>query len=192
MNKDRITAILTATVDEKSAASGPPEDLLPLVYPELRRLAQRYLGGHRPQTFKATEVVHEAYLRLVDSPRENWRGKSHFFAAAARAMRHFLVDHARRKGRDKRGGDQVQVTFNEIIVPDQACDLNQVLALDSAMKRLARLSERQAQVVELRYFGGLKVDEVADYLGISRRSVEGDWTFAKAWLRRELSSGASE
>ncbi|MBZ0114575.1 MAG: RNA polymerase subunit sigma, partial [Thermoanaerobaculia bacterium] len=105
----RVTEIIVAIDDGKEPTSAGSEDLLPLVYKELRRLAQRYLGDDRGQTLQATEVVHEAYLRLVNSPQELWRGKSHFYAAAARAMRHLLVDHARRKGRNKRGGQALRV-----------------------------------------------------------------------------------
>ena len=190
--KTRVTEILDAVGDGKEDPGAASDELMPLVYQELRRLARRYLGGRGAQTLQATEVVHAAYLRLVGSPRDDWHGKSHFFAAAARAMRHLLVDHARRKGREKRGGRRLRVTFDEVLLPlaQVPAELDQLLALDAALARLAELSERQARVVELRFFGGLKVDEVAELLGISRRSVEGDWTVAKAWLRRELAPGA--
>ncbi len=189
--KTRVTEILAAVTDGGGDPCAASEELLPLVYQELRRLAQRYLGGRGDRTLQATEVVHDAYLRLAGSPREDWRGKSHFFAAAARAMRHLLVDQARRRGREKRGGQRLRVTFDEVLLPDArgVADLEELLALDAALERLAELSERQARVVELRFFGGLKVDAVAEVLGVSRRSVEGDWTIAKAWLRRELARG---
>ncbi len=192
--RTRVTEILAAVTEGGEAPGAASDELLPLVYQELRRLAQRYLGGRGAQTLQATEVVHDAYLRLVGSPRDDWRGKSHFFAAAARAMRHLLVDQARRKGREKRGGQRLRVTFEEVLLPHAQgpADLDQLLALDAALERLAELSERQARVVELRFFGGLKVDEVAELLGVSRRSVEGDWTIAKAWLRRELTAGAQD
>lgn len=189
-SRTRVTEILDAIAEGRKGSPAAPDELLPVVYAELRRLAQRYLAGGRGQTLQATDVVHEAYLRLVGSQRDDWRGKSHFFAAAAKAMRHLLVDHARRKGRDKRGGDRLRVTFDEVVLPlgRQGADVDQLLTLDAALGRLAERSERQARVVELRYFGGLKVGEVAEVLGVSRRSVEGDWTVAKAWLRRELAA----
>lgn len=192
--KDRVTEILGALADHqddhRGVSEAPPAELLALVYAELRRVAQRYLGAGRPQTLQATEVVHEAFIRLVDSPQDNWRGRSHFFAAAARAMRHLLIDRARRRGREKRGGDQLRVTFDEGLLPGfrGPTDLDLVLDLDTALEKLAQLSGRQARVVELRFFGGLSVGEVAEMLGVSRRTVEGDWTIAKAWLHRELAA----
>ena len=190
--RTRVTEILGAVAEGGEVPRAASDELLPLVYRELRRLAQRYLGGRGARTLQATEVVHDAYLRLVDAPRDDWRGRSHFFAAAAKAMRHLLVDQARRKGREKRGGQQLRVTFDEVLLADArgGADLDQLLALDAALERLAELSERQARVVELRFFGGLKVGAVAEMLGVSRRSVEGDWTIARAWLRRELAAGA--
>ncbi len=162
--------------------------LLPLVYDELRRLAGHYMKGERAgHTLAPTVLVHEAFVKLADRTRAGFNGRTHFFAAGAQAMRRILVDHARARGREKRGGDWRRVT----LLGDEAADrggrdVEQLLALDEALEKLAALDERQAQVVELRYFGGLKVDEVATALGVSKRTVEGYWTHARAWLRREL------
>jgi RNA polymerase sigma factor (TIGR02999 family) len=193
-SKDRVTEILQAMTGDGDGedARATPDELLPLVYNELRRLAQSYLSGRNQQSLQATEIVHEAFVRLVNAPSSDWNGRSHFFAAAATAMRHMLVDHARRKGREKHGAHRQQVTFSDVLFQNQdspSIDLDQLLDLSAALERLAVLNERQAKVVEMRYFGGLKVPDVAAVLDVSSRSVEGDWTIAKAWLRRELAGG---
>lgn len=168
------------------------EELLPQVYGELRALARRLLSGERAgHTLQPTALVHEAYLRLADQARLDWRGRTHFFAVGARAMRRILVDHARSRSRAKRGGGWARVTFAESNgrSADAAMDLHQLLALDEALTRLADLDRREAVVVELRFFAGLTVAEISELLGVSHRSIEGDWTHARAWLRRELGSG---
>lgn len=173
----------------------PPEEslaeLFPLVYAELRRLAAYYLQAERAgHTLQPTALVHEAFVKLVDRKRAGYSGRTHFFSAGAQAMRRILVDHARRRRRAKRGGDWKRVTLSGgEEAAAGALSAEQLLALDEALDKLAHLDERQARVVELRYFGGLTVAEVAEALGVSKRSVEAYWTHARAWLKREL--GAS-
>jgi RNA polymerase sigma factor (TIGR02999 family) len=164
--------------------------LLPLVYDDLRRAAAAHLARERPgQTLNATALVHEAYLRLVGPANTpGYEGRRHFFAAAAEAMRRILIDNARRKKRDKRGGGlqkQFLVEDNEpaIAAPVDAIDL---LALDEALDRLEATSPRRAQLVKLRYFAGFTLPEAAEMLGISQSTAEADWTYAKAWLKREM------
>jgi RNA polymerase sigma factor (TIGR02999 family) len=162
------------------------DKLLPLVYDEFRALARHYLAQERANhTLQPTALVHEAYLKLVDQSRVDWQGRSHFFAVAAQAMRRILVDHARSRQRDKRGGGRARVLLDEAVALSPQKD-EDVLALDEALERLAQLDPRQAKVVELRFFGGMNVEEVAAALQVSKRTVEGDWTFARAWLSREL------
>lgn len=160
--------------------------LAPLVHEELRRIARRCMAGERAgHTLQATALVHEAYLRLVDVRRVQWRDRAHFLAMAARLMRRVLVDHARAKRYQKRGGGAVRVTFAEELPVGEAPDLD-LLAVDEALSALAVVDERKGRVVELRFFGGLTVDETADVLEVSPETVMRDWKMAKAWLRREL------
>ncbi len=162
------------------------DKLLPLVYNEFRALARHYLAQERANhTLQPTALVHEAYMKLVDQTRVNWQGRSHFFAVAAQAMRRILVDHARSHQRDKRGGGRARVVLDEAVALSPQKD-EDVLALDEALERLAAIDPRQAKIVELRFFGGLSVEEVSEALGVSKRTVEGDWAFARAWLSREL------
>lgn len=162
--------------------------LVPLVYDELRRLARNYMrhqrGGHTLQT---TALVNEAYLRLIDSSRVNWQNRTHFFAISAQLMRRVLVDFARAKNSLKRGGERIRVTLDERIEApvERETDL---VALDEALQSLARLNARQAQIVELRYFGGLSEEEIAETLKISTRTVRRDWSIARAWLYRTLNA----
>ncbi len=165
------------------------DELLPVVYHELRRLARGFLGRERPNhTLQPTALVHEAYLRLADQSRVDWAGRTHFFAVGAKMMRRLLIDHARAHGRLKRGGDVQKVTLLEGLTPDGGNDLglDELLSLDAALEELAAESPRQALIVEQRFFGGLTVEEVADQLGVSKRTVEAEWTAARAWLRRRL------
>ncbi|HEX6106615.1 MAG TPA: sigma-70 family RNA polymerase sigma factor [Gemmatimonadales bacterium] len=162
------------------------DELVPIVYEELRAIARRHLAGERDgHTLDTTALAHEAYLRLVDDSRVTRRGRAYFFGAVARAMRQILVDHARKRGALKRGGGGDAITLEErhAMVDGFAAEL---LDLEAALARLARHGPRQARVVELRYFGGLDVPEVAEVLGISTRTVELDWAMARAWLFREL------
>lgn len=185
-----LTETLASYEREQARGTAALEQLLPVVYQELRKLAARYLKSERPgQTLQATALVNEAYLRLVDQTRVQWRGRTHFFAVAAQAMRRILVDHARARLRGKRGGGLQRVTFIEGMLPSHGNDhdLDEVLALDEALTKLAELDPRQAQLVEQRFFAGLSVDEAAAELGISKRTAEDDWTHARAWLGRALS-----
>ncbi len=163
------------------------DKLLPLVYDDLRARARRYLrssGGGRT-VMQPTMLVHEAYLKMVEGGVQ-LGGRTHMIAVAALAMRQVLIDHVRGRKRAKRGGDAIAVTLDEGLAVSNAVDLD-LLALDEALEALAALNARQARVVELRFFGGLTVEEAAEVLGVSRATVENDWTFAKAWLRRRLS-----
>ncbi|MEM1055445.1 MAG: ECF-type sigma factor [Bacteroidota bacterium] len=170
---------------------GQPEafdQLLPLVYGELRRIASRHLGsGRGPETIQTTALVHEAYLRLAGSPA-HVSDRAHFFAVASTAMRHVLVDYARRRTALKRGGGAHATTLSgkALTVDARAED---VLALDDALARLAALDARLARVVEMRFFGGMEVEEVADVLGVSDRTVKRDWRKARAFLQVELAEG---
>jgi len=163
------------------------DELIPLVYDELHRLAERHLSQERPgHTLQPTAVVHEAYLKLVDQQRVTWKNRGHFFAVAAQAMRRLLVDHARARGREKRGGAATRVSLEEAdpSVPAREAD---VIALDQALEKLAALDSTQARVVELHYFGGLTADETAEVLGTSVATIGRAFFLAKVWLHRELS-----
>lgn len=162
------------------------EQLMPLVYEELRRMAKNYMrrqpSGH---TFQTTELIHEAYLKIAAGEEQNWQNRAHFFGVAAKAMRHILVDYARSKHRKKRGGWQDRITFaEEAAISTGRSD--EMIALDDALNRLAELDKRKTQVVEMKFFGGLKVDEIAGVLKISPETVKRDWSFARNWLLREL------
>jgi RNA polymerase sigma-70 factor, ECF subfamily len=162
---------------------------MPLVYNELRRLAASYLRRERAgQTLQATALVHEAYVRLIGENRQPWQNRTHFLAIAALSMRQILVQRARARNAAKRGHDPERLALDEHLLGTTGThgDID-ILALDAALERLAALSERQAKVVELRYFGGLSVEEVAEVLHTSPATVKRDWTLARAWLRRELS-----
>ena len=164
--------------------------LMPVVYAELRALAESYLQHERPDhTLQATALVHEAYVRLIRQEEVEWQSRAHFFGVAAQAIRRILVDHARGHKRAKRGGDRQRLRLDQDMAVAQQGDLD-LLALDEAMERLADFHERAARVVELRFFGGLSRQEVAEFLGVSLRTVGDDWRLARAWLRRELEEGA--
>jgi RNA polymerase sigma factor (TIGR02999 family) len=163
------------------------DELIPLVYEELHRLAQRRLGRERlGHTLQPTALVHEAYLRLIDQKNVRWQNRAHFFAVAAQLMRRILVDYARRRHYAKREGGALRVTFDEaeLVSKERAAD---VVALDDALTALATLDPRKSQIVELRFFGGLSIEETAEALGVSPGTVMRDWTLAKAWLQREIS-----
>jgi len=167
------------------------EKLVPLVEPELHRLAHYYMSRERPgHTLQTTAILNEAYLRLVDNTKPLWHNRTHFVAVAARLMRRIMVDHARSRRSLKRGGGAINVTLDEsAIVADSKSE--ELLALDEAMEMLSVQDPRKSQIVELRYFGGLTVQETAEFLKISQRSVEREWTMAKAWLYRALSGEKS-
>jgi RNA polymerase sigma factor (TIGR02999 family) len=186
-----VTRILSAIEQGDPKAA---EQLLPLVYDELRKLAARKLVKERPgQTLEATALVHEAYLRLVASAGKNpahkeyWDGRGHFFAAAAEAMRRILVEKARRKRRIRHGGGRQQQPLEDnepaISCPADALDL---LALDEALDRFEVVAPHKARLVKLRYFAGLTLPEAAEMLAVARSTAEADWTYAKAWLKREI------
>jgi RNA polymerase sigma factor (TIGR02999 family) len=162
--------------------------LMPIVYKELRRLAHQYLNRERDDhSLQTTDLVHEAYLRLVDQRRARWQNRSHFFGVSAQLMRRILVDHARRHKRVKRGGGAPVGLLEEAAVVSSQSDVD-LLALDEALSRLAVMDPRKARIVELRFFGGLEVSETAVFLDVSEITVMRDWKMAKAWLHRELSN----
>jgi RNA polymerase sigma factor (TIGR02999 family) len=164
--------------------------MLPQVYDELHRLAEQYLSRERSgHTLQPTALVHEAYLKLVEhGDSRDWQSKTHFQAVASRAMRQILVDHARRRASQKRGGDFVRITLASEL-PDTQADVD-LLALDEAMTELERLDARKCRVVEMRFFGGLTAREAADLLDISPKTAEADWYFARAWLHKQLAREA--
>lgn len=165
--------------------------LLPVLYDEFRRLAAHYMQQERPDhTLNATSLVHEAYMKLVGQQDVEWQSRTHFFAVGAQAMRRILVDHARQKRRQKRGGawNRVQLEDHEIFDSQSPVDL---VDLDDALEQLAALDPRQARIVELRFFGGLEMQEIANQLNVSKRTVENDWSMARAWLSRQLEAGSS-
>jgi RNA polymerase sigma factor (TIGR02999 family) len=162
------------------------EKLLPLVQPELHRLAHQYMGReHAGHTLQTTALLNEAYLRLVDQTQPLWQNRIHFVAAAAQLMRHIMVDHARARLALKRGGRALKVTLDEAALIAETRS-EELLALDEALERLAAQDPLKSQIVELRYFGGLTVEETAEFLELSQRTVEREWSMAKAWLYRAL------
>jgi len=157
----------------------------------LRRLARGYARGERAQTVQATELVHEAYLRLARDAPVRWQNRAHFVAFAAIAMRRLLVERARRRAAAKRGGVQIRITLDEGLLQDDGAALLDVLAVDRAMQRLSSVDAAHARVAELRYFGGLSVDETAEAMQVSPATVKRHWTLARAWLLRELAAPPS-
>ena len=183
-----VTEILQ---DVRHGDKDAPARLMPLVYDELRRLADHYLRQERPDhTLQPTALVHEAYLKLVDQTRVDWQNRAHFFGVAAQIMRRILVDHARRHRASKRGGFQQKMTLDEAVDYSQSRELN-LVALDDALNTLSHLDPRQSQIVELRFFGGLSIEETAEALNVSPATVKVDWSMAKAWLRREIGAESS-
>ena len=181
MPPENVTALLDAyrQGDREALAR-----VIPLVYNELRVIASRYLKNERREhTLVPTALVHEAYLRMVDQSQPGWQNRAHFLGCAAQVMRHVLVDHARARARGKRGGGAVRVTLDESAERAGERDVD-LVALDEALQALSVMSERQSRVVELRYFGGLSLDETAEVLQVSRGTVKRDWALARSWLRR--------
>jgi len=161
---------------------------MPLVYDELRRMAHQHMRKERPgHTLQTSALVNEAFVRLVDQSEVQWQNRAHFFGIAAQMMRRILVDHARSRQYAKRGGDARQVSLDEVAVVSEERAAN-VVALDDALTSLAAIDSRKSQIVELRFFGGLSIEETAEVLAISPGTVMRDWTLAKAWLRREMTS----
>jgi RNA polymerase sigma factor (TIGR02999 family) len=179
-----VTRLLVeATAGDRTAL----DRLMPLVYDELRRIASRRLAGERAgHTLQTTALVNEAYLKLVDQRQVQWQNRAQFFAIAARLMRHILVDHARGRRSQKRGGGATHVTFDDLITPEAGESPESLLIIDDALSRLEQMDARKCQVAELRLFSGLSVDETADVLRVSPVTVMRDWRMAKAWLQREL------
>jgi RNA polymerase sigma factor (TIGR02999 family) len=161
-------------------------ELVPLVYRELHGIAHARLRQERPDhSLESTELVHEVYLRMVDQSSAQWQDRAHFFAASSRIIRNILIDHARARLRDRHGGGATFLALDEALAPSPARNV-ELIALDDALNDLARLDERQSRIVELRFFTGLEIDEVAEVLGISRATVNRDWSSARAWLIRQL------
>jgi RNA polymerase sigma-70 factor (ECF subfamily) len=178
-----VTQLLSDVSEGKARAA---ETLLPLVYDQLRSLADNYLHRERAgHTLQPTALVHEAYMKLVDQSRVNWQGTTHFRAVAAQAMQRVLIDHARGKNRQKRGGDWRRITLHDAFTLTDQPELDAEL-LHEALERMRQIDERQARVVELRVFGGLSSAETSHVLDVSERTVERDWKMGLAWLRREL------
>jgi RNA polymerase sigma factor (TIGR02999 family) len=182
----------------KGSGAAGPADLMPQVYDELRRLAANYLRHERPgQTLQATALVHEAFLRLSKEKNQPWKNRTHFLAIAALSMRQILVQRARARRAEKRGGGAEKITLDESVMSASARNATagqgpvDVLELDAALEKLAALDPQQAKIVELRYFGGMTVEEVAESLDISPATVKRHWTVARAWLHKELTGNAS-
>jgi len=182
-----VTQLLVAWTHGNRAAL---EELIPVVYPELRRIAARYLRRERVgHTLQPTALVHEAYVKLIDQDRAHWQNRAQFFGVAAQLMRRILVDHAREHAAEKRGGSARPVTLVDAMAasPDRGID---VLALDEALERLTAIYPEQGRLVELRYFGGLTIEETGEVLGLSPATVKRQWAVARAWLLANLDSGA--
>ena len=179
------------TGDLRAHAAGDDtafERILPRVYDELRHIARQRLRHERPDhTLSPTDLVHEAFLKLAPSTNVDWRNRAHFFAIASRAMRNVLVDHATRRSAAKRGGGASTLTLDDTGA-ERDVSLDELIALSDALERLERIDARQARVVECRFFGGLSIDETAEALSIAPATVSRDWTFARAWLHRELTA----
>lgn len=179
-----ITAILTRVAEGEHEAFN---QLVPIVYDELHQIAQKLMQNESPaNSLQPTVLVNEAYFRLVDLNRIDWQGRAHFFAMGATVMRRILVDHARHHLRVKRGGQFSRIPLNDDL-RISSCSEEDVLAVEEVLGKLEELDPRQAKVVEMRFYAGLTVKEIAEALGLSKRTVESDWTIAKAWLRREFS-----
>ena len=182
-SSNEVTELLVEWSNGNQAAL---DKLMPLVYEELHRLAHRYMGHERRgHTLQTSGLVNEAYLRLIDQTRVQWQSRAHFFGIAAQMMRRILVDYARSRTNAKHGGGAPRVSFDDVqaFSPERPAD---VVALDEALKGLAALDQRKSQIVELRFFGGLSIEETAEVLGVSPGTVMRDWTLAKAWLRRAI------
>src|SRR4029450_6536543 len=183
-----ITALLTSWHDGDAAAL---EALLPLILAQFHRIAQRQLRDHKGHAMQPSSLVQEALVRLLPNRGATWQDRAHFFAVTSQIMRNVLVDHARRHHRVNRGGDAHHVSIDAaaVLSPEQ---VDEVVAIDIALQRLAQFDARKSTVFEMRFFGGLSIDETADALGVAPRTVLRDWRFARAWLRRELSRQGSD
>jgi RNA polymerase sigma factor (TIGR02999 family) len=190
MTQQSSRSITQMLIDWSDGDSRALESLIPLVYEELRRHAAAYLRRERPDhVLQTTDLIHEAYLRLIDQKHVQWQNRAHFFAIAATLMRRILVDDARRRHRAKRGGATVILPLDEGLIAANRDANSNLLALDEALTRLAAIDARQSQIVELRCFSGLSIEETAAVIGVSPTTVKDDWNLAKAWLRREINGG---
>lgn len=189
MRSTPITELLVRWNDGEDAAL---ELLLPVVYEDLRRIARRAMRGQNSgHTFQTTDLIHEAYLKLAEGQRAEWQNRAHFFAVASRAMRHILVDYARSKQSMKRGGEARRVTLEETLVvgPDIS---GEIVHLNLLLEQFARIDPRKASIVEMKFFGGMTTDEIAEALDLSPKTIKRDWRFARSWLQREMmASGGS-
>jgi RNA polymerase sigma factor (TIGR02999 family) len=185
-SQDNVTQLLIAWSNGDEAARN---QLMPIVYQELHRIAHRHIKKEWPgHTLQTSALVNEAFLRLVDQRHVHWQGRAHFFGIASQMMRRILVDYARRRRYGKRGANAQQVTLDDdLVITEQRSA--EVIALDDALTELAAIDPRQSQLVELRFFGGLSIEETAEALGVSPGTVMRDWTLAKAWLKREMTKG---
>jgi RNA polymerase sigma factor (TIGR02999 family) len=184
-NPPEITQLLRSWSEGDRTAL---DHLLPLVYEELHRQAAGYLRRERPgHTIQTTALIHEAYLKLIDQRDVKWQSRTHFFAVASMAMRRILVNYAKSRNREKRGGPNARLPLEDAALATVNHQSDEILALDEALTRLSALDQQQARVVELRYFSGLSLEETAEVLGVSRATAARDWNMAKAWLHRELS-----
>ncbi|HJQ68468.1 MAG TPA: sigma-70 family RNA polymerase sigma factor [Blastocatellia bacterium] len=182
-----ITQLL---MDWRNGDKAAADQLMPLVYDELRRLASNFFRRERVNhTLQPTALVHEAYLHLVDQSVVSWQNRAHFFGAAARLMRQILIDHARTHNAAKRGGGEIKVSLKEELVAAAPREVD-LIALDAALDELAELDEQQSRIVEMRFFGGLSIEETAEVLAISPATVKREWSTAKAWLYREMKKGS--
>lgn len=183
-DEQNITQLLLAW---NAGSAEALDQLMPLVYDELHRQAARFLRRERADhTLQTTGLIHEAYLKLINQREVNWENRTHFYAIAANLMRRILVDYARTKKRDKRGGDQIILPLEEAFAVAGKQESVDLIALDEALTRLEKIDKRQARIIELRYFGDLTLEETAKVLEISRTTAAADWAMAKAWLHREL------
>jgi RNA polymerase sigma factor (TIGR02999 family) len=188
-SRDGVTELLSRWND---GDIGARDALIPLVYDELRRVAKKNLAGQRSDhTLQATALVHEAYLRLVNRKAANWQGRTHFFALAAQMMRQILVDHARMHNAEKRGGGMLTLVLEDDVAGKPEINLD-LIGLDRAMKQLASLDARQSQIVELRFFGGLSIEEAARVVDISPATAKREWATARVWLHHAMETGAGE
>jgi len=184
-----VTKLLKAWSDGDESALN---ELMPLVHDELHRLARRHMRREKPgHILQTSALVNEAYLRLVDASQIHWQNRAHFFGIAARLMRRILVDDARRRHFDKRGGRMIQVALDEVMSVPQEQAAN-IVALDDALQTLSAIDPRQSEIVELRFFGGMSIEETAEFLHVSPGTVMRDWTFARAWLRKEMAAEEQE
>lgn len=183
-----MTHQITLLLDELSSGNtGAFDRLMPLVYEELRQMAKRFMRGQsNNHTLQTTELIHEAYLKLAEKREKEWLNRSHFFGVASRAMRHILVDYARAKQSQKRGGAARQITLEDNVLISGGNSSEDVVALNAALEKLASMDERKTRVVEMKFFGGLTMEEIADVLKISPETAKRDWRFARTWLLREL------